>query len=95
MPKRSNLEKKPVLNKPFKSKKPGKKFSVYVKADTKKGYKLIHFGAAGMDDWRSGKATKEQRKSFRARMAGIRRKDGSQAIKDKSSPAYWAYNYLW
>lgn len=88
-------EKKPVLNKPFKSKKPGKKFSVYVKTNTKKGYKLIHFGAKGSPDWRSGTASKEQRKSFRARMAGIRRKDGSQAIKDKSSPAYWAYNYLW
>jgi hypothetical protein len=88
-------EGKPVLNKPFKSKQPGKKYSVYVKADTKKGYKLIHFGAKGMDDWRSGTATKEQRKSFRARMAGIRRKDGSRAIDDKSSPAYWAYHYLW
>ena len=88
-------EGKPVLNKPFKSKKAGKKYSVYVKADNKKGYKLIHFGAAGMDDWRSGTATKEQRKSFRARMAGIRRQDGSRAIDDKSSPAYWAYNYLW
>ncbi len=88
-------EGKPVLNKPFKSKKAGKKFSVYVKADTKKGYKLIHFGATGAPDWRSGTASKEQRKSFRARMSGIRRKDGSQAIKDKSSPAYWAYNYLW
>ena len=88
-------EKKPVLNKPFKSKKPGKKFSVYVKTNTKKGYKLIHFGAKGSPDWRSGTASKEQRKSFRARMSGVRRKDGSQAIKDKSSPAYWAYNYLW
>lgn len=88
-------EGKPVLNKPFKSKQPGKKYSVYVKTNTKKGYKLIHFGAKGMDDWRSGTATKEQRKSFRARMAGIRRKDGSRAIDDKSSPAYWAYHYLW
>ena len=88
-------EKKPVLNKPFKSKKAGKKFSVYVKTNTKKGYKLIHFGASGMDDWRSGKATKEQRKSFRARMSGIKKKDGSLAVKDKSSPAYWALNYLW
>ena len=88
-------EGKPVLNKPFKSKQPGKKFSVYVKTNTKKGYKLIHFGAAGMDDWRSGKATKEQRKSFRARMSGIKKKDGSLAVKDKSSPAYWALNYLW
>ena len=89
------VEKKPVLNKPFKSKKAGKKFSVYVKADTKKGYKLIHFGAAGSPDWRSGTASKEQRKSFRARMSGVRRKDGSLAVKDKQSPAYWALNYLW
>jgi len=88
---------KPILNKPFKSSKTpaGKKYSVYVKADNKKGYKTIHFGAKGMDDWRSGTATKEQRKSFRARMAGVKRKDGSLAIKDKSSPAYWAYHYLW
>ena len=88
-------EGKPVLNKPFKSKQAGKKFSVYVKSPTKKGYRLIHFGAAGMDDWRSGKATAAQRRSFRARMGGVRKKDGSLAIKDKSSPAYWAYNYLW
>ena len=67
---------KPVLNKPFKSKQAGKKYSVYVKSDT-------------------GKATKEQRKSFRARMMGIKRKDGSYAYKDKTSPAYWALNYLW
>jgi hypothetical protein len=88
-------EGKPILNKPFKSKKEGKKYSVYVKADNSKGYKLIHFGAKGSPDWRSGTASKEQRNSFRARMSGIRRKDGSRAIDDKSSPAYWAYNYLW
>ncbi len=88
---------KPILNKPFRGKSTPakKKFSVYVKASTKKGYKIIHFGAKGMDDWRSGKATKEQRKSFRARIKGIKRKDGSFAYKDKSSPAYWALNYLW
>ena len=86
---------KPILNKPFKSKVKGKKFSVYVKADNKKGYKTISFGAAGMDDWRSGTATKEQRASFRARIKGIKRKDGSFAYKDKTSPAYWALNYLW
>ena len=57
--------------------------------------KKVNFGAKGMDDWRSGTATKEQRKSFRARMSGIKRKDGSYAYKDKTSPAYWAYNYLW
>lgn len=82
------------LYKPFPSKKAGKKFSVYVKSKSG-GKRLIHFGAKGMDDWRSGKATKEQRKSYRARASGIKKKDGSQAIKDKNSPAYWSYHYLW
>jgi hypothetical protein len=81
------------LNKPFKSKAKGKKYSVIVMDKGKR--RLINFGAKGMDDWRSGTATKEQRKSFRARMKGIKRKDGSFAYKDKTSPAYWALNYLW
>tara|TARA_R110000787_G_C13163868_1_gene419910 strand:- start:194 stop:472 length:279 start_codon:yes stop_codon:yes gene_type:complete len=85
---------KPILYKPFKSKKAGKKFSVYVKSASG-GTKIIHFGAAGMDDWRSGKASAAQRKSYRARAAGTKKKDGSQAIRDKNSPAYWSYNYLW
>jgi hypothetical protein len=90
-------EGKPILNKPFKGKSTpkGKKYSVYVKTDTKKGYKLINFGDAGADDWRSGKATKEQRKSFRARMKGIKKKDGTFAYKDKTSPAYWSLTFLW
>ena len=82
------------LYKPFKSKKAGKKYSVYVKSKSG-GKRLIHFGAAGMDDWRSGKASPAQRKSYRARAAGIKKRDGSQAIKDKNSPAYWSYNFLW
>mgnify|MGYP003633473257 FL=1 len=88
---------KPILNKPFKGRSTPKtkKYSVYVKADNKKGYKTIHFGAAGMDDHRSGTATAAQRKSFRARMKGIKRKDGSFAYKDKSSPAYWSLRWLW
>tara|TARA_R110000782_G_scaffold146019_2_gene238747 strand:+ start:221 stop:502 length:282 start_codon:yes stop_codon:yes gene_type:complete len=86
---------RPVLNKPFKSKKAGKKYSVYVKSDTARGYKLIHFGAAGMDDFRSGTATAAQRRSFRARISGIKKKDGTFAVKDKSSPAYWSLRYLW
>jgi len=85
------VEKK--LNKPFKSNVKGKKYSVYVKDGDK--VKKVNFGAKGMDDWRSGTATKEQRKSFRARMKGIKRKDGTFAYKDKTSPAYWSLNYLW
>ena len=87
---------KPVLYKPWKNTTSSKsKYFVYVKSDTKKGYKKIGFGFKGMDDWRSGTATKEQRKSFRARMKGIKKKDGSFAYKDKNTSAYWALNYLW
>ena len=82
------------LYKPFVSKAKNKKYSVYVKGANGRP-RLIHFGAKGMDDWRSGKATKEQRKSFRARIKGIKRKDGTYAYKDKNSPAWWALNFLW
>jgi len=68
--------------------------SVYVKGASGKP-RLIHFGAAGMDDFRSGTATAEQRKSYLARAKGIKKKDGSFAYKDKNSPNYWAVKYLW
>lgn len=89
------MDKKP-LNKPFKSDVKGKKFSVIVLKDGKR--KKVNFGAKGAPDFRGtdgNKASPEQRKSFRARMKGIKRKDGSYAYKDKTSPAYWALNYLW
>ena len=35
---------KKELYKPFKSKAKNKKYSVYIKSDTKSGKKLIHFG---------------------------------------------------
>jgi hypothetical protein len=89
------MKKKIVLNKPVKSSKKGKKYMVKVKNPSTGKIKTIHFGAAGMDDWRSGTATKAQRKSFRARMKGIKLKDGTYAYKNKLSPAYWALNYLW
>ncbi len=81
------------LRKPFPSKVKGKKFSVYVMKDGKR--KLIHFGASGYPDWRSGSATKEQRESYRKRASGILKKDGSRAIDDINSPAYFSYSYLW
>ena len=82
------------LYKPFPSKAKGKKYSVYVKSSSG-GKKLIHFGAKGMDDWKSGKATKEQRKSYLARAKGIRDKNGNLTWKDKNSPNYWSIRYLW
>ena len=66
-----------------------------MKADTKKGYKTIHFGQAGADDWRSGKATPAQRKSYLARAKGIKNKNGELTYKIKTSPNYWSVNYLW
>ena len=85
---------KKVLYKPFKSKKAGKKYSVYVKSSSG-GTKIIHFGQKGADDWRSGTATAAQRKSYLARAKGIKKKDGSLAWKDKNSPNYWAVRFLW
>ena len=88
---------KPILNKPFRGKSTPskKKFSVYVKAATKKGYKIIHFGAKGMDDWRSGTATKEQRKSFRGNgLKVLKERMVVLHTKIKVAPAYWALNYL-
>ena len=90
-------EGKPILYKPFKSKTTpsNKKYSVYVRSDNNKGYKTIHFGAKGMDDWRSGTATKEQRKSYKARASGIKNKKGELTYKDRNTANYWSYNYLW
>lgn len=86
------MDKKP-LNKPFKSDVKGKKYSVYVMKDGKR--KKVNFGQTGYDDFRSGTATKEQRKSYLARAKGIKKKDGSLAYLDKSSPNYWSVRYLW
>jgi len=87
------MSEKKELYKPFPSKAKGKKMSVYVMNNDKK--KLIHFGAKGMDDWRSGTATKEQRKSYLARAKGIKNKKGELTWKDKNTANYWAVKYLW
>tara|TARA_R110000823_G_scaffold314569_1_gene444008 strand:+ start:789 stop:1070 length:282 start_codon:yes stop_codon:yes gene_type:complete len=86
---------KPILYKPFKNTGKGyKKFFVYVKSDNKQGYKKIGFGDNRYEDFRQHKDKKRQA-SFRARMKGIKKKDGSFAYKDKTSPAYWSLTYLW
>tara|TARA_R110001592_G_scaffold3114_12_gene17448 strand:+ start:704 stop:967 length:264 start_codon:yes stop_codon:yes gene_type:complete len=87
------MSEKKTLYKPFPSKAKGKKMSVYVMKDDKR--KLIHFGAKGYDDWRSGTATKEQRKSYLARAKGIKDKNGNLTWKDKNTANYWAVRYLW
>ena len=89
-------EGKPILYKPWKNTtKAVYKYWVYVKADNKQGYKKIGFGNKNYDDWRSGTATKEQRKSYRARARGIKNKQGQLTYKLKDTKNYWSYNYLW
>ena len=78
------------LYKPFKSKKKGKKYSVYVK-----DRKLIHFGATGYPDFRSGTATLKQRDRYLKRARGQLTKEGKKAYLDKNRASYWAVKYLW
>ena len=78
------------LYKPFKSKAKGKKYSVLVK-----GGKLIHFGAKGYGDFRSGTATKVQRDRYLKRAKKIKTKEGTLAYLDKNRPSHWAVKYLW
>ncbi len=87
---------KPVLYKPFKNTTSSRyKYFVYVRNTKTGGVKKIGFGYKGMDDWRSGTATKEQRKSYRARASGIRNKQGELTYKNKNTANYWSYHYLW
>lgn len=84
-----------------KSTKPEKKLMVIVEKDGKK--RTIHFGARSMGHfrdktgiWKSkDHGDKDRRKSFRARMSGIIRKDGTKAVSDPMSPAYHALRILW
>jgi len=80
-----------------KSTRPDKKLMVVV------DNKTIHFGARSMGHfkdrtgiWKSkDHGDAERRKSFRARMSGVKKKDGSKAVNDPKSPAYHALRVLW
>ena len=80
------------LYKPFKSNVKGKKFSVYVLKNGKKT--KINFGDSNMKDFRQHKDEK-RRKSYLARSAGIRNKDGKLTANDKNSANYWSRKWLW
>ena len=80
------------LYKPMKSTRAGKKGQVYVMRDGKK--KLIHFGDSSMTDAKKG-ASAAQRKSYLARSAGIRNKEGKLTKNDRNSANYWARKVLW
>lgn len=83
----------PKLYQPFPSKSPKKKYSVLVKNKDK--FKIIHFGQRGSKDYRSGTATEKERQAYIARASKIKKKDGTLAINDKDSPAFWSLFYAW
>ncbi len=88
---KANDEGKP-LYKPMKSTRKGKKGMVYVMKDGKK--RLIHFGDSSMTDKKKG-ASKAQQKSYLARSAGIRNKEGKLTKNDKNSANYWSRKVNW
>ncbi len=87
-----SFKKNKPLYKPVKSTKQGKKGMVYVMKDGKK--RLLHFGDSSMTDKRKG-ASKAQQKSYLARSAGIRNKQGKLTKNDKTSANYWSRKVNW
>lgn len=85
---------KPQLYKPFKSKVKNKKYSVYVKSDNKKGYKIVSFGDARFSQFRDRLGSyshldnndPKRKKAYYAR-------HGREAKKD--SAKYFSHRYLW
>lgn len=80
-----------------KSTRQGKKLMTVVDGKT------IHFGDANMEHFKdrtgiwSSKdhGDKARRDNYRSRAGGIKKKDGSLAVKDPKSANYHAYNILW
>lgn len=88
-------EGKPILYKHWKNTTSSKnKMWVYVKADTKKGYKRIGFGLKGMQDYRQHK-DKKRRASYLARSGGIKDKNGNLTKNNKNTANYWSRKVLW
>ena len=83
------------LYKPFVSKAKNKKYSVYVKADTKSGKKLIHFGDSRYEQFKDklghysnlDHGDKKRRKAYYDRHG--------KAKGSKDSALYWSHTILW
>jgi len=78
------------------------KYSVKVKLPNGK-YKLIHFGHYNYHHYKdkiglwsfADHNDPKRRAAYRARHGKIKLKNGRFAYKDKTSPEYWAWHYLW
>ena len=82
----------PGYNEPIKDRGTDAKMVVLAKKGDK--VKLVRFGKDGYSDFTKHKDP-ERRKRFHKRFAGIKKKDGSKAVDDIFSPAYWAAKVLW
>ena len=80
------------LDKPFRSKAKGKKYSIIIKDKAKR--KIIHFGALGMSQFKDkvglysslDNNDPARRKAFYDRFG---------KTNDKASPLYYSANFLW
>jgi len=81
------------LNTPVKSTAKGKKMMVLATKtiNGERRAKLIHFGALGYGH----NYSKEAKKNYLTRSAGIRNKEGKLTKNDKWSANYWARKILW
>jgi hypothetical protein len=80
------------LYKPVKSDNLKKKGMVYVMKDGRK--KKIHFGDSSMKDY-TQHGSKERRKNYLSRSAGIRDGNGKLTANNKNSANYWSRTVLW
>lgn len=82
-----------TLNKPVRSTAKGKKMMVLATktVDGERRVKIVHFGALGYGH----NYSKEAKKNYLTRSAGIRNKKGELTKNDKWSPNYWARKILW
>ena len=56
--------------------------------------KWVHFGDDRYSDYTKHKDDK-RKNNYQARHKGILKKDGTRAIDDKNSAAFWSYHLLW
>lgn len=85
---------KKELYKPFKSKAKNKKYSVYIKSDTKSGKKLIHFGDSRFPQYKDklGEYSNLDHNDKKRRDLYYKR-HGKATSKD--SAKYFSHKYLW
>lgn len=81
------------LNTPVKSTRKGKKMMVLASKtiNGEKRVKLIHFGALGYGH----NYSRDAKRNYLRRSAGIKNKAGILTKNDKWSPNYWARKILW